>query len=44
MLVIQSEKLTVTPKLIKLKKVTDHDHDKSITTPEFNEITVENFA
>ena len=32
------------PRIIKLKKVTDHDHDKSITTPEFNETTVENFA
>ena len=26
------------------KKVTDHDHDKYITTSEFNKLTAENFA
>ena len=26
------------------KKITDHDHDKYITTPEFNKLTGENFA
>ena len=26
------------------KKITDHGHDKYITTPEFNKLTVENFA
>ena len=26
------------------KKITDHDHDKYITTPEFNKLTSENFA
>ena len=26
------------------KKVTDHDHDKYITTSEFNKLTTENFA
>ena len=26
------------------KKVTDHDHDKYITTPELNKLTAENFA
>ena len=26
------------------KKITDHSHDKYITTPEFNKLTVENFA
>ena len=26
------------------KKGTDHDHNKYITTPEFNELTAENFA
>ena len=26
------------------KKITDHSHDKYITTPEFNEVTAENFA
>ena len=25
------------------KKVTDHDHDKNITTLEFNKVTAENF-
>ena len=27
-----------------VKKVTDHDHDKYITTSEFNKLTAENFA
>ena len=26
------------------KKITDHDHDKYITTPEFDKLTAENFA
>ena len=26
------------------KKITDHDHDNYITTPEFNKLTAENFA
>ena len=26
------------------KKITDHDHDKYITTPEFNKLTGETFA
>ena len=26
------------------KKITNHDHDKYITTPEFNKLTTENFA
>ena len=26
------------------RKITDHDHDKYLTTPEFNELTSENFA
>ena len=26
------------------KKITDHNHDKYITTPEFNNLTSENFA
>ena len=26
------------------KKVADHDHDKYITTPDFNKLTSENFA
>ena len=26
------------------KKITDHDHDKCITTPEFNKLTAEYFA
>ena len=33
-------------KLMKLKKkkITDHDHDKYITTQEFNKLTSEHFA
>ena len=26
------------------KKITDHKHDKFITTPEFNKLTTENFV
>ena len=26
------------------KKITDHDHDIYVTTPEFNKLTAENFA
>ena len=26
------------------KKITDHNHDNNITTPEFNKLTSENFA
>ena len=26
------------------KKIIDHDHDKCITTPEFNKLTSEKFA
>ena len=26
------------------KKITDHNHDRYITTPEFNRLTAENFA
>ena len=26
------------------KKITDHNHDKYITTSEFNKVTTENFA
>ena len=29
---------------MKLKKITDHDHDKCITTPEFNKLKAESFA
>ena len=45
MLVVWLKKLTVTQKINEIeKKITDHSHDKYITTPEFNKITVENFA
>ena len=27
-----------------MKKITDHNHDKYITTPEFNKLIPENFA
>ena len=41
------KKLAATQKSMKLKKwkkITGHDHDKYIATPEFNQITAENFA
>ena len=39
------KKLTATQKSMKLKKkITVHDHDKYIATPEFNKITAEYFA
>ena len=38
MLVIQSKKLTITQKLV----TTDHDHDKYITTQEYNKLPPEN--
>ena len=38
------KKLTITKKLIKMKKISDHNHDKYITTPEFKKLTLENFA
>ena len=45
MLVVWLKKLTVTQKINEIeKKITDHSHDKYITTPEFNKITAENFA
>ena len=37
--------ITETQKLIKFfKKITDHDYDKYVTTPEFNKLTAENLA
>ena len=27
-----------------MKKISDHNHDKYITTPEFKKLTLENFA
>ena len=29
---------------MKFKKITDHDHDKYITAPEFNKLTAQHFA
>ena len=29
---------------MKLKKLTDHNHDKYITNPELNKLTIKNFA
>ena len=40
MLTIQLKKLTNETE----KKITDHKHDKYLTTPEFNKLTAENFA
>ena len=37
--------MTTTKKINEIeKKITDHNHDKYITTPEFNKLTAENFA
>ena len=43
MLVIQSKKTDYNTIEIE-KKITDHDHDKYIATPEFNKLTERNFA
>ena len=38
------KKQTITQKLLKLKnKLTDHNHDKYITTPEFNTLAADIF-
>ena len=29
---------------MKFKKITDHDHDKYITAPEFNKLTAQHFV
>ena len=43
MLVIQSKKNDYNTKVNKIeKKITDYDHDKYITTQEFNKLTAEN--
>ena len=46
MLVIQSRKLTITQKLVKLKiKITiDHDHNKYSPTQKINKVTEVNFT
>ena len=45
MLVIQSKKTEYDTKVSEIeKKVTDHDHDKYITTSEFNNLTAKSFA
>ena len=45
MLVIQLKKTDYYTKINEIeKKITDHNHDKYITTPEFNKLTAENFA
>ena len=44
MLVISSKKTDYNTKVSEIeKKITDRDHDKYITTLEFNKLTVENF-
>ena len=44
-LVIQFKKTDYNAKVIKIeKKITDHDHNKYITTQEFNKLTSETFA
>ena len=45
MLVIQSKKTEYDTKVSEIeKKVTDRDHDKYITTSEFNNLTAKSFA
>ena len=45
MLVIQLKKTDYNTKIIKTeKKTTDRDHDKHITTPEFDNLTGENVS
>ena len=45
MLVIQSKKIDYKTKISEIKnKIKDEDHDKYVTTPEFNKSTAENFA
>ena len=42
MSVIQSKKTDYNTKINEIeKKITDHSHDKYITTPEFNKLTAE---
>ena len=36
--------MTITQNIMKLKKITNHDYDKYITTPEFKKLTSETFA
>ena len=44
MLVVQPKKQIMTQKSVSLKKnLTDHNHDKYITTPEFNTLTADVF-
>ena len=44
-LVIQLKKIDYNTKLIEIEEnITDHDHNKYITTQEFNKLTSENFA
>ena len=45
MLVISSKKTAYNTKIKEIKKkVSDYNHNKYITTPEFNKLTSENFA
>ena len=44
MLVVQPKKQIMTQKSVSLKKnLTDHNHDKYITTPEFNTLPADVF-
>ena len=45
MLIIQSKKTDYDAVINETeKKITDHDHNKYITTPEFNNLSAENFV
>ena len=45
MVTIQSKKTDHNTQINEIeKKITDHNHDKEITTPKFNKLIAENFA
>ena len=45
MLVVKIEKIDYNTKINEIeKRITDHNHDKYITTPEFNDVTSEHFV
>ena len=45
MLVVKIEKIDYNTKINEIeKRITDHNHDKYITTPEFNDVTSKHFV
>ena len=43
MLIVSSKNQIMARKPLSLKKLTDYNHDKDITTPEFNNLTADVF-